>query len=100
MKKFKEEKHPCQRFAFRAQDIRAFTFISAIIPNWTVCDCCSMEGGNRWVGGCTNLLPAVVRTHIKLLGRVPHSMLTIENQPSETLTELDRKYSKRELNPK
>jgi hypothetical protein len=52
------------------------------------------------MGGCTNLLPAVVGRHIKLLGRVPHSMLTIENRPSETFTELDRMYSKRELNPK
>jgi hypothetical protein len=53
-----------------------------------------------WMGGCTNLLPAVVGRHIKLLGRVPHSMPTIENRPSETFTELDRMYSKRELNPK
>jgi hypothetical protein len=52
------------------------------------------------MGGCTNLLPVVVGRHIKLLGRVPHSMLTIENRPSETFTELDRIYSKRELNPK
>jgi hypothetical protein len=59
-----------------------------------------MEGGNEWVGGCTNLLPAVVGRHIKLLVRVPHSMLTIENRPSETFTELDRKSSKREFNPK